>query len=131
MDVVDKTLQKWRQTSLVWGETDCLLSVNDYLVDCGYPDYGIPFRGFYDDEDGAKRMITEAGGELAIMRRPNLQVTTTPERGDIMLVELLKMNVAAICTGDTAAMRLVRGACQIDMRFIKIIEAWKVKTCRQ
>lgn len=129
MDIVDKTLKKWRQSQLIWGATDCLLSINDYLVERGYPDYGVPFRGMYQDEDGAKQMIAEAGGELEIMRRPKLKPTLTPERGDIMLVELPRYKIAALCTGNTVAMRLNRGVCECDIRFIKFIEAWKVETC--
>lgn len=129
MDIVDETLKHWRQTTFEWSQRDCLLSVSDYLVTCGYPDYGVPFRGLYNDEDGAKRMITEAGGELAIMRRPNLSVIERPERGDIMLLQWSQEKVAAICTGKGAAMRLMRGACEIDLRFVEIIEAWKVSQC--
>lgn len=129
MDIVEKTLRKWRQSTLDWGKTDCMLSVNDYLVDCGYPDYGLPFRGKYDNENDAKRMIDEAGGELAIMRRPGLATTLKPQRGDIMLVELPRYKVAALCTGETVAMRLNRGVCECDIRFIKFIEAWKVNQC--
>lgn len=131
MDIIDQTLKKWRQSQLIWGETDCLLSVNDYLVDCGYSDYGGPFRGKYKDEAGALKFITDAGGELAIMSRPKLHVTDKPERGDIMLVEFAGRKIAALCLGNSAAMRLVRGVCEIDIRFVKIIEAWKVETCHQ
>lgn len=129
MDIVEKTLRKWRQSTLDWGKTDCMLSVNDYLVDCGYPDYGLPFRGKYDNENDAKRMIDEAGGELAIMRRPGLATTLKPQRGDIMLIELSLAKVAALCTGNAVAMRLNRGVCECDIRFIKFIEAWKVNQC--
>lgn len=129
MDMVEKTLKKWRQSTLEWGKTDCMLSIADYLVLCGYSDYGKPFRGMYDDENGAKRMIADAGGELEIMRRPGLTTTLKPERGDIMLVELMRYRVAALCTGNTVAMRLNRGVCECDIRFIKFIEAWKVEQC--
>lgn len=129
MDIVDATLRKWRTTSLVWGSTDCMLSINDYLVDCGYPDYGVPFRGLYEDEEGARKYIANAGGELAIMRRPELPTTQKPERGDIMLIGLQHQKIGAICTGDAAAMRLHRGACEVNIKFLNIIEAWKVNTC--
>lgn len=129
MDIVEKTLRKWRQSQLLWGKSDCMLSIADYLVSCGYDDYGTPFRGMYDDEAGARRMIADAGGELEIMRRPKLQVTDTPERGDIMLIELSLGKVAALCTGSAVAMRLNRGVCECDIRFIKFIEAWKVNQC--
>lgn len=131
IDIVDITLRKWRQSQLIWGKSDCMLSVNDYLVDCGYPDYGVLFRGKYDNEDDARRMIEDAGGELEIMRRPKLQPTISPERGDIMLVELPRYKVAALCTGSTIAMRLNRGVCECDIRFIKFVEAWKVEKCHQ
>lgn len=131
MDIVDATLRKWRTTALIWGKTDCMLSINDYLVDCGYPDYGVPFRGLYDDEDGARRYIEDAGGELAIMRRPQLAITQKPERGDIMLIGLQRQRIAGLCTGDAVAMRLHRGMCEVNIKFLNIIEAWKVEQCHQ
>ena len=130
-DIVDETIKKWRQTQLLWGKTDCMLSIADYLVTCGYPDYGIPFRGLYDDEDGARRYISDAGGELEIMRRPQLQTTDNPQRGDIMLIGLQQQKIGALCTGDAVAMRLRRGVCELNIKFLHIIEAWKVTKCHQ
>lgn len=128
-DIVELTVRKWRQSQLIWGQSDCMLSIADYLVSCGYDDYGTPFRGTYNDEDGARRMIADAGGELEIMRRPGLITTLKPQRGDIMLIELSLAKVAALCTGNAVAMRLNRGVCECDIRFIKFIEAWKVNQC--
>lgn len=130
-DIVTETIKYWRQSQFEWGKRDCLLSVADYLVSLGYADYGVPFRDKYQDEDGAKRMIAEAGGELEIMRRPQFSVTSTPKRGDIALVQMPAHSIAAICTGQGVAMRLLRGACEIDMRFISFIEIWSVPPCRQ
>lgn len=31
-DIVDVTLKKWRQSRFSYGSTDCLLSINDYIV---------------------------------------------------------------------------------------------------
>lgn len=130
IDIVSKTLRTWRQSQFEWGKNDCLLSIADYIVACGHPDFGVPFRGLYDTQEGAQELVAHAGGELAIMRRPRFNVTDTPIRGDIMLIQMTNNRVAALCTGDAVAVRLTRGVGQIDMRFLSIVEAWKVPQCR-
>jgi len=128
-DIVADTLRKWRQSQFIWGKSDCLLSIADYVAACGHPDYGVPFRDQYDTQEGAHAQIEAAGGELAIMRRTGFTVTDEPLRGDIMLIQMTTHRIAALCTGDAAAVRLTRGVGQIDLRFVSLIEAWKVPPC--
>ena len=61
-DNVSETLKKWRQSSFGYdNQNDCLLSLADYLIDCGYSDFGKKFRGKFNDEKGALNFISEYG----------------------------------------------------------------------
>ena len=128
--IVSKTLKKWRQSEFVWGSDDCLLSLADYLVDCGYEDFGAIFRGTYNDEAGAKRHIENWGGEVNLIYSTGLSFTEKPVEGDIVLVEM-NDPITGLCTGERIAFRTERGVIEIEMRFLNLIHAWKVTPCHQ
>jgi hypothetical protein len=129
-EIVSKTLKKWRQSKFIWGSSDCLLSLADYLVDCGHEDFGATFRGTYDDEPGAKRHIENWGGEINLIYSTCLNFTEQPEIGDIVLVKINEP-IAGLCTGEKIAFRTERGVIEIGMKFLNIIHAWKVTQCHQ
>ena len=129
-DIVSETLKKWRQTSFVWGSDDCLLSLADYLVDCGYDDFGAIFRGTYNDETGAKNHVLNWGGEINLISSTGLQSCSEIERGDIVLT-VINSNITGLCTGDNIAFRTERGVVEIGKKYLNIIHAWKVNPCHQ
>lgn len=129
IDVVDLTVSKWRITPFKWGEEDCLLSIANYVLECTGTDYGASFRDTYATEFGALAHIRDAGGEVALIDASGLPQTDAPARGDILLIDVSGTTVAALCTGRGVAMRLKRGVLEIDMRFVKILKAWKVTQC--
>ncbi|QWY83144.1 hypothetical protein [Rhizobium phage RHph_X2_24] len=128
-DIVDETLEHWRRVPFQWGESDCLLSIADYVLRCTGQDYGAPFRDTYCTELGALSHIKDAGGSAALIDASGLTVTDAPERGDILLCGQ-DYPIAALCTGRGVAMRLQRGVIEVDKRFVNIIKAWKVPQCR-
>lgn len=130
-DVVSQTLKKWRQTNFVWGKSDCLISLADYLIDCGYKDFAIPFRNNFNDEIGAGEFIENYGGEIQIINTTNLKETNNPVRGDIVLVYMLKTKITGLCTGENIAFRTVRGVVEIRSHLLEQIKAWKVEKCHQ
>lgn len=128
-DNVSKTLQKWRQTQFGYdNEKDCLLSLADYLVDCGYRDFGVKFRGTFSTEKGAYHHVEKYGGEEFIIAETGLTETSSPKRGDIVLVEMNR-KVAGIFLGENIAFRTSRGVIEVNVRFLKIFKAWKVEQC--
>lgn len=129
-EIVSKTLKKWRQSQFIWGSDDCLLSLADYLVDCGYEDFGAIFRGTYNDEAGAKRHIENWGGEVNLIYSTCLNFTEEPVEGDIVLVEMNEP-ITGLCTGERIAFRTERGVIEIGMKFLNIVHAWKVTPCHQ
>ena len=129
-DVVSETLKKWRQTSFGYDNgNDCLLSLADYLIDCGYPDFGKKFRNTFTDEKGAYSHIKQYGGEEFIIDETGLKRCEIPNRGDIVLIKL-KRNVAGLFLGNEIAFRTNRGVIEISSKFVEISHCWSVEKCQ-
>ena len=126
MDRVDRTLAEWRRGSHVWGVSDCLLSVGDYLAAAGHLDVASLFRGTYDDEAGAMRHVDDHGGHAGLIDLVGLPLTGKPDRGDVAVIDLGEVEVGALCTGEGFAVRLERGTVEINRRFVRVVAAWKV-----
>lgn len=130
IDIVSDTLKKWRKSEFGYdNQNDCLLSLATYLVDCGYPDFGLKFRNTFKDEKGAYDHIEKYGGEEFIINETGLRETKTPIRGDIVLARI-ERNVAGLHLGDKIAFRTQRGVIEVNKRLLKIVKAWKVEKCR-
>ena len=72
------------------GSVDCVLTIADWLVWCGFPDVAAPFRGTYDyHEAGAKLMIDEGGAVAFFDNRAaliGLKRITMPRRGSVAII---------------------------------------------
>ena len=132
--MIEQTLKLWRQSAFVYGETDCLLSVGDYIALCGGPDVPARFRGTYDDAAGAMRHVAAHGGPEAIIRLCGM-VEIDPadaQRGDIVIMDPGggQMVLGGICTGPGVAARAERGVIEVDRRFVTLTHAWSIASCR-
>lgn len=122
-DLVDHTLSEWRRGGHVWGQSDCLLSVGDYLAAAGYADVSGRFRGTYSTEDGAQAIMDNHGSARGLIDMTGaLRADGEPARGDVVLIS----GIGALCTGDGYALRLERGVVELNRRFITPDAAWKV-----
>lgn len=128
-DIVSKTLKKWRQTSFGYdNENDCLLSLADYLIDCGYPDFGEKFRGTFKDEKGAFEHISEYGSVENIIDEISLSVVDEPKRGDIVLVKFTDVDfLAGIFTGSGVMFRSNAGVLNMVVSSCRITKVWNVQ----
>lgn len=122
MDLVDRTLAEWRRGGHVWGQSDCLLSIGDYIAAAGYTDVSSGFRGTYGTEAGAQAHIDANGGCEGLIDLTGLPRTDDPQRGDVVLVQ----GIGALCTGGGYAMRLERGVVEVNRRFVTPTAAWKI-----
>lgn len=130
-DKVSETLQHWRKTAFIWGVSDCLISLADYLIICGYDDFAIPFRNTFEDEYGANEHIENYGGEDKIIDTTGLLNVDEPVRGDIVLLKINDKKISGLCTGKNIAFRTMRGVVEIKQSFLEILKAWKVDQCHQ
>lgn len=129
IDQVSKTLKKWRQTSFGYdNEKDCLLSLADYLIDCGYPDFGEKFRGTFSDEKGAMNHVENYGNIENIINETSLEVVDQPRRGDLVLVRFTDVNfLAGIFTGNSVMFRSNAGVLNMNVSACRIVKTWKVE----
>lgn len=127
-EAVTAALRLWARTPFVWGESDCMLSVSDYLVDAVGVDCGTRFRGRYSSRRGCMR----ASGFHRDPVRPfadcvaeiPLSDTATPEYGDVGVVDFFGTIAGAICLGGKWAARSDVGV--IIATPSKILKAWAV-----
>lgn len=130
-DHVDATLKLWRQSMFIYGRTDCLLSIADYLVTRGTVDIGVRFRGTYRDALGAMGHVDDYGGPqglLDLFQLPRIDPCEAV-RGDIVVLDSGTGPggcVGALCTGTGVAARLERGVIEVERRFTNLTHAWKV-----
>lgn len=129
-DVVANTVKQWRQTRFEWGLSDCFLSLADYLVETGLPDFGAIYRGKYNDEAGARECINKHGSEIGLLNTTGLKIVAEPVRGDLVLVRI-GLYIAGLYTGQSVVFRTERGVVEVDDRFLNIVQAWRVPKCHQ
>lgn len=117
-DPVTATLRDWGRTRLKWGETDCAMSVFEYLANHHErPQAWHHWRGRYHSEDEAKASMRAIGGPVRAFQaeaaRCGLTRTRAPGRGDVGLVrDGNRKLVAGICIGDGKwAARVASGFC--------------------
>lgn len=81
-DPVEQTLATWRRTAFAYGQTDCMLSIGDYIVLCGGLDVTGRFRGRYDTEVGAREQMRLHGGVAGLLHLAGVEpVAGKPQRG--------------------------------------------------
>ncbi len=126
-DAVELTLKKWRQTSFSYDNgNDCLLSLADYLIERGYPDFGKKFRDKFHDEKSALDVLKQSGGPISIIDQTCLKPTKEPKRGDISVVEISGNFLAGLFLNDQIAFRNF-GLVTLNVKFLKIKKSWEVE----
>ena len=85
---LDRALrQPWR-----WGKMDCCFFAGDWIAAATGRDPMAARRGTYSTATGARRLIAENGGLLALadleMTRAGFARTATPDHGDIAIIDL-------------------------------------------
>ena len=127
-DAVDITLKKWRKTKFNWVEQNCLLSLADYLLEAGFPDFGDYFRNTFDDETGALQHVKSFGSVSNIIDKfTEFEETANPIRGDLIVAKMLNVDFPGLCVGDTIAFRTERSLIELQRKFVNIQKAWKVE----
>lgn len=125
-DLVGITAAMWRRGGHVWGQSDCLLSIGDYIAAAGGTDVTGLFRGTYDDEAGAMAHVERYGGHDALIDLTGAPRTDAPGRGDVAVIDTGENEIGALCTGEGFILRLERGVIEINARFVTVLAAWKV-----
>lgn len=128
-DLVDQTLQDWRSGPLIYGESDCMLSIGKYVAAAGGKDITGDFLGRYSTQEEALAIMEAHGGSGGLFAQMGLdRVDEAPRRGDALeLIHTEIETIGALCTGDGVAVRLERGVAEVDLRFVKWRGVWRVR----
>jgi len=124
--IVNTTLNKWRKMSFEWGNCDCVLSLADYLIECGYDDFAKQFRNKYKTEKEADVIIDSFGGEFNLVNSTGLPIVEKPERGSVVLVKFERLTCGLSTGGGVAFLTETRGMIEVNLKFVKIEHCWKV-----
>ncbi len=105
-----------------------MLSIANFIHDVTGIDYGVRFRGRYDDEAGARAAMAAYGGPVALLDLTGLPVLSEPRRGAVCVVDTGYDRVGALCTGSGIALRLERGVVEIEARprLVTVVKYWEV-----
>lgn len=122
-------LEAAARTPFAWGEDDCCLFLANWARALGYPDPAAHLRGRYRTERGCRRVLARAGGVAAVVAdcagRAGLVATTTPQAGDVGVVEADTANgvraLGGLCLGRRWAMRAEAGLVVASPR---VLAAW-------
>ncbi|ALJ12648.1 hypothetical protein LH19_07190 [Sphingopyxis macrogoltabida] len=125
MDVVDETLREWRRSAFVYGQSDCMLSIGQYLARTGHRDVTGQFLSQYSTAEGAEAQMAAHGGIPGLLALAGAVVKTgAPSRGDVLEIAYDDGSIGGLCTGDSAAVRLERGVVELKLRFLTILGVW-------
>lgn len=127
-EAVQTALRKWAREPFVWGKTDCMLSVADYLIDAVGVDCGGRYRGRYSTRRGCMRVSgfhrdPVGAAEMCITEIP-LALTASPAFGDVGVVAFGETVAGGLCLGSKWAARADEGV--IIAAPTKILKAWAV-----
>ena len=111
----------------MWGSSDCIISVCDYIFDQTGIDPAAPWRGTYDDEAGAEAICARYGGALGLFKTGmDLAGLNSSCRavGRPVIADMMGKEIAGIDTGKRVLMRMGgRGLVEWPA---PVLEAWEI-----
>lgn len=121
-------LERMAATPFVDGVSDCALTLADWVMTAtGCPDPAAHLRGRYRTALGRERLLRRNGGLVAVVAdcavRAGLTPTTRPEPGDVGVIRIGGVTVAAICAGRLWAVKSSAGLSALRGDTLK---AWSV-----
>lgn len=122
-------IAEWRRGRFIWGYTDCLMSVGDYIAANGGQDVSGRFRGSYTDASGAQTIIDQYGdmaGLIDLTGKARLPAAVAGPGDVVLWAGLGHRQAAGLRTEKGIAARLIRGVIEIDIRCVRLTAAWKI-----
>lgn len=119
-------VERRRDDPFQFGERDCCLFVCDGIEAMTGTDPGGRWRGLYQSEKGARRLIRDNGGVVGLASLAFGQPVPPllAGRGDVVLVDTPGGDALALCIGDRLA---AQGAIGIDYLPLSAAKAaWKI-----
>lgn len=108
----------------VWGANDCALFAADAMLALHGVDFAKAYRGKYNTEKAAQRLIKRAGGLSAIVDKAGLDYVEHPAVGDVVLVGHEDGESLGVCVG--AHVYSVGKAGLVRLPLNSVLRAWRV-----
>lgn len=109
MSDVDQIRAEWRRTSFEWGESDCIMSVCNFIWSETGIDPAAPWRGSYQDEAGAVAIYSQYGGVFGLFSHGMALAgfgMCAPCAGLPVVADFMGHEIAGIYTGHRVMFRL-------------------------
>lgn len=132
MDILYAHVNKWMAEPFIWGESDCMIVLADYLIALGYGDAASKWRGHYDSAASCQRVSGFIKDPVGVMtyaaESVGLKATSAPKRGDVGVVKIsdqtgLKI-MGAVCLGKNWAFKGHHSV--VIGKPIEVLAAWEV-----
>ena len=123
---VEVTRRIWRAGQFSYGPADCLISVADHIHRVAGVDPAMLFRGLYQSEAEAEKIMGTFGGLLGLARFAMASVGLAKgDRGPgrPVVADVRGVHVAGIDLGGMVMLRTQRGL--IDLR-TPVVSAWVI-----
>jgi hypothetical protein len=121
-------LRATAEGAFVFGQTDCSMTVANWVKAARGRDPGAPLRGRYSTRLGWVRIVNRAGGLLPVfsrlLRQAGLRRTATPVPGDVGLVTVPRFGVFGAIKVKRGWFVRMQG--RVVIAPFKHIAAWKV-----
>ena len=119
-------IESRRCTPFQWGSHDCTMFAVDAALAMTGTDLAVDYRGTYDSEIGAAKIIVKAGGTLrALVNHHGQEISPRmAQRGDWVLTEQDGSEALAVCVGVKLVAAGRSGLVQHPMS--KAIAAWRI-----
>lgn len=119
--------REWRSIPFEWGKSDCILSVCDYVLGQTGIDPAAPWRGSYDSEAGAQKIVSYYGGVIHLFDAGMTACgfeRCDPYVGAPAVVNVLGTPIAGILGPDRAIVRHdKRGILEMPL---PVLGAWNI-----
>jgi len=132
-----QVIEAYKHKDFVWGETDCVCFAADCIKAITGFDFLKDYRGIYNDEEGALRLIAQHGGLEEGLGKLLLPVTSGVRpssvsapcvnvvcghavRGDLVILDMNGKLSCGIWIGRCALAPMPdRGLCEVPREFVK------------
>jgi hypothetical protein len=128
-----KLIDEARERPFVWGKNDCALFAADAVHELTGTDPAFLYRGRYDSEEEAGKILKKAGGLIGIMETLSESrgwKTVEPlyaQRGDVCLGDIDGRHTLGVCTGNGFAFtQQPVGLFEVTIYDHRVLMVWRI-----
>ncbi len=124
------TINRWKATPFVWGQSDCMIVLADWVMEVRGVDPAADIRGRYHDEASCEAVTGFMSRPLEVAARRfedvGLGRVGAAQIGDVALISIGNQVLGAIWNGAGWVSKSERGAHAAHPRFTQVLACWGV-----